>query len=187
MECFNIATEMATGEFIALCMIDDVIAPDYIDTLSRTLFFHERVDLVYGDTIVVTKPNEKFENHTDNEQKFSHSLYPFSKENMIKNIPGCMPMYRKSLHNKIGGYKPEILHGGDWEFYLNAVRNGSIFKKVDKSVGLYYANPNGLSTTTDHSVTDARRKQERQIFEEYKDVFGNSVYQQFKPYFDQFA
>ena len=185
MECFNIATDMANGEFIALCMIDDVISPHFIDTLSKHLYLDSSVDLVYGDTMVVDKPNEKWEKHTST-TKFDHSVPSFSKENMIKNLPGCMPMYRKSMHYKVGGYKPEILHGGDWEIYLNAVRHGAVFKKINKPVGLYYVNPNGLSTTSDTETTKVRRNQERKIFEEYKDVFGEKVYKEFKPYFDQF-
>jgi len=185
MESFNIATDLASGEFIALCMIDDRLSPEHFNVLSKHLVLDTTVDLVYGDTIVSNLPNEKFA-EDETRSVFDHSKYPFSKENMIKNIAGPMPMYRKSLHYKIGGYKNKILHAGDWEFYLNAVKNGALFKKINKRIGIYFLNPDGLSTTADAVITKERRSQEKQIFEEYKDVFGDKVYQHFKQYFDQF-
>lgn len=184
MECFNIATDKANGEYVALCMVDDRLAPNHLDLLSKQLFLNPDIDLVYGDSVVVDKPNQPW-TQMGHFKLFDHSRQHFSKEGMIKNLPGPLPMYRRSLHYKIGGYRNEILHGGDWEFYLRAVKNGSRFKKIDILVGLYYANPNGLSTSNNEKIVKERRKSEQQIFEEYKDVFGEKVYQQYKPYFDQ--
>lgn len=188
MECFNIATDRANGVYIAMCMVDDRLFPMHLDTLSKHLTLKSDIDLVYGDTYVVDKPNMTYIDQITSAwapKMFDHSLADFSKEGMIKNLPGCMPMYRRSLHYKIGGYRPEILHGGDWEFYLRAVKNGSRFSKINIPVGLYYNNPEGLSTSNDKQIEKERRQSERKIFEEYKDVFGEQVYQQFKPYFDQ--
>lgn len=185
MECFNIATDKASGEYIAMCMVDDRMAPFHLDTLSKQLYLYPDIDLVYGDSILVDKDNQKWEDHKNSKNFFDHSKNHFSKEGMIKNLPGPIPMYRKSLHYKIGGYRKEILHAGDWEFYLRAVKNGSRFKKIDIPVGMYYVNPDGLSTTNNVKIVKERRQSEQQIFEEYSDIFGETVYNQFKPYFDQ--
>jgi glycosyltransferase involved in cell wall biosynthesis len=185
MECFNIATDKAKGDYIAMCMVDDRLAPFHLDLLSKQLFLYPDIDLVYGDSILVDKDNQDWNKVRNSKSFFDHSKNHFTKEGMIKNLPGPLPMYRKSLHYKIGGYRKEILHAGDWEFYLRAVKNGSRFKKIDIPVGLYYVNPDGLSTTNNEKIVKERRKSEQQIFEEYKEVFGETVYNQFKPYFDQ--
>ncbi len=183
-EAFNLATSMATGEYVSTVLIDDRIAPHYVKTLAKHLYLDKTVDLVYGDTLVSTVENEAFENTTSN-NLCEYSLIPFSKENMVKNVMGCMPMYRKTAHERVGGYDEKILHGTDWEFALKLVKTGSSFKKINKVVGLYYNNPNGLSTSKDEKVILERRKSEREIFEKYKELYPEN-YKVFKPYFDQY-
>jgi len=93
-------------------------------------------------------------------------------------------MWRKSLHEKIGYFNSDLAHAGDWDLFLRAVDHGSRFKKVDKQVGLYYLNEEGLSTSEKYA--EARRKEECEVFEQYKHVFGETHYNTFKAYFHQF-
>jgi len=183
-EANNMAIAMATGEFIAICLVDDRLAKDYLETLSKHLHFNPDVDLVYGDCLQTTKANETMEQNSSRGRMYEHSKMDFSRENMIKCLPGPVPMYRKSLHEKNGLWNNKLKHACDWEFWLRCVRNGSIFKKIHKPVGLYFFNPKGLSTTTDSDTMLRRRREEKEVFNEFKDVIGEKNYETFKSYFN---
>ena len=59
----------------------------------------------------------------------------------------------------------------------------SIFKKINKQIGLYYFNPNGKSTSLEN--TSNKLKEERKIFNEYIDVIGTTNYNLYKDYFNR--
>ena len=67
--------------------------------------------------------------------------------------------------------------------WLRATRGGSIFKKVIGIHGLYYNNPKGLSTSAEFK--DDRYAEEKQIFFEYSDVFGQDNFNEFEEYFNK--
>lgn len=185
MQAFNIATQMyAKGEYIACVLVDDRMAKDHLESLAKHLWLDPSVDLVYGDCLQTTKPNETVEENSSRGRLYEHSRMEFTRENMIKCLPGPMPMYRKSLHDKAGPWNQELKHAGDWELWLRAVRAGSVFKKVNKVVGLYFFNPQGLSTSTDEDKMLRRRREEKAVFNEFKDVIGEANYNTFKDYFD---
>ena len=95
-----------------------------------------------------------------------------------------MPMWRKKVHSSIGYFNPKLRRAGDWEFFLRMVEFGSVFKKVDIPLGLYYYNEDGLSTSKDNF--EAKIKEECQVFETYKHIFGEKHYEQYRAYFHQF-
>ena len=184
MEAQNMAIGMATGELIAQACVDDRHAPDCLEVLAKHLVLNEEIDLAYGDCYQTTKLNETFLQNSSGGQKYEHSLNDFSRENMIKCLPGPMPMWKKSLHEKIGLFREDLAHAGDWDFFLRAVNAGSIFQKVDRPIGLYLFNESGLSTSPDHARR--RLKEECEIFERYKHIFGEKNYKQFRNHFHQY-
>ena len=102
---------------------------------------------------------------------YEHSLNKFSKEKYDKVcLPGPMPMWRKSVHDKVGFFKEDMRYAGDWEFFLRLVSAGSKFKKIDVPLGLYYYNNDGLSTSSKYQKE--RGLEEANVFFNYKEVFG---------------
>ena len=85
------------------------------------------------------------------------------------------------MHDKAGLFDPSYKYAGDWEMWLRAVSNGSDFKCVPGVHGLYYHNPVGLST--DKSRHQKKFKEEQSIFHDYRSVFGEQNYSDFKEYF----
>ena len=94
-----------------------------------------------------------------------------------------MPVWRKTMHDKTGMFDESYRSAGDWEMWLRAVRAGSKFKKVNKVCGIYYMNPNGLSTNAE--TQKEKFKEEQKVFWEYTDVFGKNVTSQYKDYFSR--
>jgi GT2 family glycosyltransferase len=178
---WNMGIELSTGEYITNANVDDIRHHSQIEILARELVNHGEVDLVYSTCLVTTQSNESFANNSSNDRVYP--IQPFTKENMIKCLPGCMPLWRRTMHTNAGMFDRSYKHAGDWEMWLRAVRAGSTFKKVSGVHGLYYYNPDGLSTADQHN-TD-RFNEEKRIFTEYKDVFGQKTTSQYQGYFSQ--
>lgn len=185
-EALNLATNYATGEYFTFCFVDDKLSPTHNVDLAKNLTLYKNIDLVYGDVLVGNKLNETFPINNPGYDTFEHSKLEFTKENMIKCLPGPMPMFRKSMFVNNNGFNEQMNFANDWEFWLRCVKNGSNFKKINKIVGLYYNNPIGNSTTQEKDKKNARQKEEKEVFYKYKDIFGEKNFNMFKPYFDNF-
>ena len=159
--------------------MDDRRAMVHIESHARELVLNPEVDLVYSESFVTGVDHETFTNNSS-----GGKVYPiteFSNEAMIKCLPGCMPVWRKSMHDGIGLFNSDYRYAGDWEMWLRAVRNGSQFKRVPGVYGMYYMNPDGLSTSPANEKV--RFAEEKEIFWEYTDVFGEQVTNSYAPYF----
>ena len=162
-KAFNIAESISSGEYICVCLIDDRLGLNHFH-LVKNLVFNKNIDLVYTDTFVSEIENESYEQYIErhkNIQKSNiheHQRNSFSKENMIKCLPGPYPVYRKEMSIKNGGWNDDMTHSVDWELWLRCVRNGSSFQKINYfPTAVYYQNPNGMSTSKDDKITKERR------------------------------
>ena len=184
METENMAIHMATGEFFAQACVDDRHHREYLEIMSKHLHYHEDIDLVYTDCLQTKKPNETVETNSSAGDYYEHSRNEFSPENMIKCLPGPMPMWKLSVHEKCGYFDEGLSYAGDWDIFLSMVAAGSKFKKIDIPLGLYYFNSEGLSTSTENQIP--RGKEEAEVFFKHKNVFGEANYNKYKNYFSQF-
>jgi glycosyltransferase involved in cell wall biosynthesis len=165
--CWNIAAKLATGEFLTNANLDDRKAPNALEVLAKRLVDNDEVDVVYANNLLTSQPNETWEKNT------STALYPsenFSVEAMLRgNPPHCMPMWRKSLHEKFGYFEEKYRSASDWEFWLRCTMQDVKMAKVDEPLGLYYFNPKGMSTNQENNSW--KREEEKEIFKKYITIF----------------
>jgi glycosyltransferase involved in cell wall biosynthesis len=162
---WNQAIKMSNGEFITNMNCDDRRSPDCLETQAKQLVFYEEVDLVYNDSYSVDKPNISWEDLKPSKEK-RYNFEKFSKEAMMRtNLPHNNPMWRKTLHDQFGYFDSKYKSAGDWEFWLRCTHAGSIFKKCDKIMGIYYHNPEGISTNAENESW--KREEEKEIFMKY--------------------
>ena len=180
--CLNVGAQLSNGKYITFSFIDDIKRKDCVEILLKNILANPSVDLVYGDVLQTTVPNETFENNSSDGVLFDHSRYEFSKENMIKCLPGPMPLWKRSMHDRCGFFDTDSDYSDDWEMWLRSVRMGCKFKKVNEIVGLYYAGGRSFQT---EAVSQRQRREEAELFYKYSELFGNN-FNKFKPYFDQF-
>ena len=179
--CLNMAIKNASGKYITFGLIDDRKKDDCLEILLKGIE-NSSVELVYGDVLQTDKINETFADNSSKGKLFEHSRNQFSKENMIKCLPGPMPLWKSSVHDKVGFFDQDNCNfADDWDMWLRMVAHGYKFKKIDDTVGLYYSG--GRSFKNDNIE---QKKEEAKIFFKYSYLFGEN-FNKFLPYFQQFA
>ena len=188
-EAFNRMMERSPNDFIGMISIDDRPVRNYAEVLRKHLFF-SKTDLVYGDCLVSKEKNGSFLEVSTKSKNLPYTIYKhsqadFTPENMIKSLPGPMPMFRKSMIDRHGGFDLSLKHANDWELWLRCVKGGSIFQKVHAPIGLYYYNPDGVTTSTE--TFESKLTEEKKIFNDYREVVGELNYKKYYPYFYQLS
>lgn len=179
----SVISEHATGEYITTGNVDDRRKKDCLEVQAKTLMFNDNVGLVYADCYETKTDNQTFEEVGDSCQRYEHSLLEFSRENMIKCLPGPMPMWKTSLHDKVGLFSDKYQYANDWDMWLRMVRTGAEFKKIPEVLGLYLFNDKGRSTDKDNFKD--KIKEENEIFLNNRDIIGERNYIMYKDYFAQ--
>jgi GT2 family glycosyltransferase len=176
---WNIGAKMATGKYLTNTNLDDIRSNDQIEVMVNCLEKNPHIDLAYSESYVTPVGNETFEKNSSKGK--TYPITDFSKPAMIKCLPGCMPIWRKTMHDKAGYFDESFKYAGDHEMWLKAVRAECQFKKVIGVHGLYYMNPDGLSTSEANAVK--RYKEEQRVFWEYIDIFGYDTVSKYSEYF----
>lgn len=177
---FNMALKQSVGKYVTWAMLDDRKKSDNLEILLKELEQNPAVDLVYGDCLVTAEKNQKF-GETDSTTILENSSFEFSLPNMVKCLPGPMPMWTRRMTEAVG-FLDEDDHdfADDWELWLRSVAWGFKFKKVDQVIGLYRSGGRSQAETN-----PAQLKEEATLFYKYSNLFGQN-YAKYEPYFRQF-
>jgi glycosyltransferase involved in cell wall biosynthesis len=166
---WNIGILLARGEFITNANLDDRRNPTCLQIQLQALEQDPSIDLVYGDYYITYIPNETFE---CNSHRWVVQPPPFSLEKMYLCLPGPQPLWRKSLHTQYGYFNSTFVSAGDMEMWLRAVESGARFRYIPLVTGLYYENPQGLSTNADPTAVALRDKENGALVARYSHVWS---------------
>lgn len=163
---WNMGIKLASAELIANANLDDRRNPQSLEVQAQALENDPSIDLVYGDYLLTYGAHETFEKNTHSRIVKNPDFAPHL---MHICLPGPQPMWRKSMHDKYGFFDESFFSAGDYEMWLRAVSKGGVFKKIPQLItGLYYHNPQGLSTDTqDVAKTRRRKAEDKQIAQRY--------------------
>lgn len=141
---WNVAIKKSRGEYISNANLDDRKHPEHLEKHVALLEENPDIDLAYADVLVTLTANEVFENC----QAISLYNFPgYSYLNLLNcNMPHNNPVWRKSLHDRFGFFREDLLSAADFEMWLRAASSGSVFKGIKEVLSLYYKNPEGIST-----------------------------------------
>jgi glycosyltransferase involved in cell wall biosynthesis len=145
---WNIAVKKCSAPIIGNWNIDDRKNVHSTEILYKAFERDPSLDLVYGLTYVSTIPNETYEN---NSYEHIYPCLPHSLKNLlINNSPHCMPMWKKSIHDRFGYFDESYKTASDGDLWLRCAVGGARIQMVNHPVGLYYHNPTGRSTDPKH-------------------------------------
>ena len=141
---WNICVDWIKEPILGNWNVDDRKSPWSLECLRDQLISDESLDLVYGKTLISYKNNEKF---FENKEKRIYPCLSPTLENLLKNnSPHCMPLWRKSLHERFGYFDENLKTAADTDLWLRACKGGAKMKMIDNIIGLYFENPTGRST-----------------------------------------
>ena len=171
-DIWNIGCASANSEYISNANLDDRKAIDFIP--GHLSSFEEQVSLVSSPVYISKVPDRRPEDiDLDNCQSlafYDSSLYYSYQDFFVKyhdgrvvvrNIPHCMPVWRKELHQKFGYFNENC--GGptaDFEFWIRCASKGEVYKNTNRPLGVYY-----YSDVTTYSARQANTLDE--IIEKY--------------------
>ncbi|WP_221644658.1 glycosyltransferase, partial [Nostoc sp. UCD121] len=106
----NSAVEIATGEFIALFDHDDLLTSDALYEVALLLNQHPDADMIYSD-----------EDKVDDNNQFIYPTYKpdWCPDSFLSRMYTChLGVYRRSLINKIGGFRVGYEGSQDYDLVL---------------------------------------------------------------------
>ena len=139
---WNRALSKCKGQFVVNMNADDRFSKIALkDLYDKTL---KENDFVYADSYITKNENETFDSFI----KIGELKWPEYDKELLKKMcfGGHFPIFRKSLMLKAGLFEESYASAGDWDFWIRLSESGAKFKKLNKFLGLYYFNPEGVST-----------------------------------------
>jgi len=147
--CWNYMIENSESEYITNANLDDRLFNSCIEKHVNFLDKNQDIDVAYCYNVVVDR-----ENVTENDLFGQQQIFTtgeFSLENMLRaNLPHNHPVWRRSLHERFGLFSDEYISGSDWDFWLRCAFGGSKMALIKEPLGIYYRNPEGMSTNPDN-------------------------------------
>lgn len=125
----NAGIQRAKGKYILPLDSDNKVQPEYIFTAIEILE-NNISDIVYG--------NPEFFGEVESSRLFKPSKFDIYEIFNYNYIDACA-VYRKIVWEKNCGYETNMPFPGheDWEFWINAFKNGFKFEYIDKEFYYY--------------------------------------------------
>lgn len=151
---WNIAVKRARGRYITPFSTNDRLNPNAYEVLARTLDERLDVALVYGDTYLTDRPHQTFEDH----ERIGMWQWPeYSYQYLLSHCTiGPHPMWRRSLHDKVGYFDESYIALGDQDFWIRIGAEHAMFH-IPIVTGLYWRSPDGLSNRAEIAGPEERR------------------------------
>jgi hypothetical protein len=144
-EAWNMCCKAADTELVGNWNVDDRKSPWSLEALLQPFLLDSNLDIAYGPTFVSENANESWEEIKD------PSIFPCNntrtwRDLIVNNSPHCMPIWKKSIHDRFGYFDASYETAADSDMWIRAVKGGATIKMVRDVVGIYYQNPRGRST-----------------------------------------
>ena len=155
----NYAISCSHGQYILPLDADDIIAPEYLQTVVTFLKENPKIKLVYTNTCFFGR------------KKGRQNLPDYSFELLLcRNLITCTALYRRSDYDKTQGYNPNMTAGlEDWDFWLSFLGPNDLVSKIDKDLFFYRIKWQSRNVNTSSNMIQLRK----QLWHNHKDLYGN--------------
>ena len=147
---WNRGIAMARGRYVTNANTDDRHRRDALEVMARTLDARPDVDLVYGDYYISHVANEIFEKNSGNEPFRGPEF--FAPDALIEYQFGPQPVWRRSVHERIGLFDERYRIVGDYDFNIRFALEGKAFH-IPEFLGLYLKHGAALSFESGANTT----------------------------------
>lgn len=144
---WNRGINIARGIYCAIWNVDDIRFPDSLKNQADWLDHHSSCGLVVGDILSTDIYGSEGKKYYNNKPKLVHPL-----ERYRSCIITCFPMWRKSIHEKIGFFDEQFICAGDFDFQIRVAMDYEL-GYIEKILGVYLENVGGkLSFNKNHEL-----------------------------------
>jgi glycosyltransferase involved in cell wall biosynthesis len=160
-QAWNRALRVARGEYITNANSDDRHHPEALEIMSRALDRHPEIALVYADVFESAVANETFFENS-RKSRYSYPTY-FSPGSLLFYQFGCQPMWRASVHTRVGDFSSELRAAGDWDFCIRFSLAGLRALHIPQPLGCFLNRPTSISTQDSTSTREQAMIKERYL------------------------
>ena len=144
--CWNLMIKDSDSEYITNCNVDDKMYPTCIEEHIGLLDKEKNIDVAYCYNAIQDKLPICLTDREERREVFATADF-FWELLLEYNLPHNHPVWRRSLHERFGYFnETDYISASDWEFWLRCAQGGALMKLIPKTLGVYYRNPNGIST-----------------------------------------
>lgn len=144
----------ATGEYLLFLDSDDRIHRDYLKLAVEVMQQNPQISVVYSRAKYFGSKNREWK------------LPAFQVQDFLLTNSVFMPaLIRKAAYDKTGGFDQSLSMFEDWELFIQILRNGGQFYKIDQ-VLFYYRKRKDAS-----SITDYASRNPEQISQNYLKIY----------------
>jgi glycosyltransferase involved in cell wall biosynthesis len=160
-QVWNRALLVAKGSYVTNANSDDRHHPEALEIMALALDRRPEIDLVYGDVYESNEANQTF---FENPRK-SRYCYPtfFSPESLLFYQFGCQPMWRRSIHSRMGYFSTELRAAGDWDFCVRFALSGLRALHIPQPLGAFLNRPTSISTQDSTSTREQMQVKDRYL------------------------
>ena len=158
-EAWNMAIEKADTPYVININTDDRLFPAGLTSYLTYAMAYPEVDVLYSSYMVASDAE-----HT---QITGLRCSPLHNHKTLWNFCYCgpFPMVKRESLVEDGLFNPKYTISGDYEMWLRMSKKGRNFLNVVEPLGIYYENPEGVSTNPAHF--DEIRRQDKELREIY--------------------
>lgn len=162
--CWNKMIQDSNSEYITNANTDDTLLPDCIEKHVKLLDYYQNIDVAYCYNAIGCMSNHPYT--MLGECKYIFPTAEFSLDHILQaNLPHNHPVWRRSLHEKFGYFEDKkYISGSDWDFWLRCASGGVQMKLIPEVLGIYYQNPNGMSTKKENMARNIEEVQKIKNF-----------------------
>ena len=142
---WNICINNSNTDLVGNWNVDDRKTDWSLEMLRNCFILDEKIDIAYGLTAISEKANETWDEITPFWYYQADDLTDW-KDLLKNNHPHCMPVWKKDLHNRYGLFDEGYKTAADSDMWIRAAKGGAKFKFIRQPVGVYFRNPEGMSS-----------------------------------------
>ena len=155
---WNRGIKLAKGKYITNANTDDRHKTDALEILSSALDKNSNIELVYADCKQSNTANETFEKCNSSIIYYYQDYSP--PVSLLHFQFGPQPVWRKSVHDKIGYFNANLSAVGDYDFNIRFALAGLKAKKINEILGVFYLNPGSITNTNKNQQNEKRQIQD---------------------------
>ncbi len=158
-QAWNRAIGEARGEYLTNANTDDRHAPHALEVLADTLDAHPDALLAYGDGWINRTDQVLPFDKAPREEDFTTPAF-FAPALALYYSYGFQPLWRASVHDRIGVFDGAYKAAGDWDFGLRLALTGKAVH-VPRRLGVFYAGGESISYRDDTMAKESQQVSNR--------------------------